>query len=134
MIGLLDGIGQGLGFRGLLGGCLRQPEFANSVVSCLKGTVSNMFHPDFLEFFTLLTEHQVEWMLVGGYAYQLHVEARVTQDLDVWVKLSRENLERLSLVVQAFVGQGLDVEAALGLLETKYVVSAVGANTLPTTS
>ena len=80
--------------------------------------MSNMFHPDFLEFFTLLTEHQVEWMLVGGYAYQLHVEARVTQDLDVWVKPSRENLERLSLVVQAFVGQGLDVEAALGLLET----------------
>jgi hypothetical protein len=78
----------------------------------------NMFHPDFLEFFHLLTDHRVEWMLVGGYAYQFHVEARVTQDLDVWVKPSRDNLERLSMVVQAFVGQALDVEAALGLLET----------------
>jgi hypothetical protein len=43
-----------------------------------------------------LLEHKIEFILVGGFAANLHGTRDVTQDIDICLKLSRENLARLS--------------------------------------
>ena len=48
----------------------------------------------------------------------MHVEFRYTKDLDVWVRPTRENLERLNVASQAFLGASFDVDEVLGLLNT----------------
>lgn len=46
-----------------------------------------------------LFEHNIEFVLVGGFAANLHGTRDVTQDIDVCLKFSRENLGRLSQAV-----------------------------------
>jgi hypothetical protein len=48
------------------------------------------------ELFKALARHQVEYVTVGGVAVQAHGAQRVTQDLDVTIAASKENLERLA--------------------------------------
>jgi predicted nucleotidyltransferase len=48
---------------------------------------------DFREFLRLLTAHEVEYLLVGGYAVAHHGYPRATQDLDVWVAREATNAE-----------------------------------------
>ena len=45
---------------------------------------------DFKEFFLLLNEHEVEYLLVGGYAVSYHGYPRATVDLDIWVSRSQK--------------------------------------------
>ena len=51
--------------------------------------------PDFIEFLKLLRAHEVEYLLVGGYAVGFHGYPRTTNDLDVWVSPTPENARRL---------------------------------------
>jgi hypothetical protein len=39
---------------------------------------------DFEEFFALLNLHNIEYLIVGGYAYAIHTEPRYTKDLDIF--------------------------------------------------
>jgi hypothetical protein len=57
---------------------------------------------DFSEFLRLLTVHEVEYLLVGGYAVAVHGYPRATADLDVWVAPTRTNAERLVTVLRTF--------------------------------
>ncbi len=77
-----------------------------------------MFGPDFQDFIETLVKHGVEFMLVGGYAYSMHVDFRYTKDLDVWVRPTKENLDRLNDASGEFIGAHFDVDEVLGLLET----------------
>lgn len=43
-------------------------------------------NPDFKEFLQLLNAHDVEWLLVGGYAVALHGYVRFTSDIDIWTR------------------------------------------------
>lgn len=61
---------------------------------------------DFQEFFALLNRLGVEFLVIGGVAYNYHAPPRATKDIDVWVEPSRMNLERLILALAEF---GLDV-------------------------
>ena len=45
-----------------------------------------MFSKDFKEFVVLLQKHQVEYLIVGGYAVVVHGHPRFTGDLDVCLK------------------------------------------------
>jgi hypothetical protein len=63
---------------------------------------------DFKEFLKLLNANRVEYLLVGGYAVGLHGYPRATVDLDVWVRSTRANAERLMQALHAF---GFDVPA-----------------------
>jgi len=47
--------------------------------------------PDFKEFLRLLIEHEVEYLLIGGYAVGYHGYPRATIDLNVWIGRSRDN-------------------------------------------
>jgi hypothetical protein len=50
--------------------------------------------PDFKEFLRLFNQHQVRYLLIGGYAVGYHGYPRATQDLDVWIAADPDNAER----------------------------------------
>lgn len=66
-----------------------------------------MLLPDtFSEFLRLLNEHEVRYLLIGGWAVGLHGRGRPTEDLDVFVAVSPDNADRLVTVLREF---GFDV-------------------------
>ena len=54
---------------------------------------------DFEDFVKLLNKHQVNYMVVGGYALAFHGKPRHTGDLDIWINNSKENAEKLVLAI-----------------------------------
>ncbi len=58
--------------------------------------------PDFSEFFGLLTEHRVEFVVVGAYALALHGAPRYTGDMDLLVRPTHDNATRLIRAIQDF--------------------------------
>lgn len=58
--------------------------------------------PDFNEFFELLIEHRVEFVVVGAYALALHGAPRYTGDMDVLVRPIHENAIRLLAAIREF--------------------------------
>lgn len=62
--------------------------------------------PDFKEFLQLLNVHQVEYLLIGGYAVGYHGYPRATADMDVWVAIHPQNAEKIVAVLKKF---GFDV-------------------------
>ncbi|WP_207422834.1 nucleotidyltransferase [Desertivirga brevis] len=57
---------------------------------------------DFEDFIKLLNTHQVQYMVVGGYALTFHGKPRYTGDLDIWIAISAENASRLIQVIKDF--------------------------------
>jgi hypothetical protein len=77
--------------------------------------------PDFNEFLRLLNDHEVKYLLVGGYAVGYHGYVRATADMDIWIRRDGENAERLVTVLQAF-GFGVgELQPALFLSEDRVV-------------
>jgi hypothetical protein len=58
--------------------------------------------PDFDEFFASLIAHDVEFLIVGGYALALHGAPRYTGDIDVLIAPSVENATRLLTALTDF--------------------------------
>ena len=50
---------------------------------------------DFKEFIQLLNKHQVEYLVVGGYAVAMYGYPRNTGDIDFWVKSSQSNTKKI---------------------------------------
>lgn len=69
-----------------------------------------MLNKHFLDFLKLLERHEVEFVVVGGYAVGVHGFPRYTGDLDVFVAISRENAERLVGVFKEFGFGSLDLK------------------------
>jgi hypothetical protein len=61
-----------------------------------------MLNKDFKEFAELLNSIGVEYLVVGGYALAAHGHPRYTGDLDVWVRPSSDNVDKLLKVLHAF--------------------------------
>ena len=68
---------------------------------------------DFKEFLTLLTEADVEYLLIGGYAVAYHGYPRTTADMDIWVAISPANAIRLVDVFQRFGMQDSKITPSL---------------------
>ena len=62
--------------------------------------------PDFREFLQLLNSHQVEYLLIGGYAVGYHGYPRATADMDIWIAIHPQNAERVVAALKEF---GFDV-------------------------
>jgi hypothetical protein len=58
--------------------------------------------PDFKEFLKLLKEHNVRYLLIGGYAVGYHGYPRATDDMDIWVAIQPDNAQRLVSALKAF--------------------------------
>lgn len=57
---------------------------------------------DFEDFIRLLNAHQVDYMVVGGYALAFHGKPRHTGDLDIWIRISEENAAKMLKVMKDF--------------------------------
>ena len=57
---------------------------------------------DFKEFFQSFNQHEVEYLLVGGYAVGYHGYPRATMDIDVWVASNPENARRVVAALEDF--------------------------------
>ena len=57
---------------------------------------------DFKEFFQSFNQHEVEYLLVGGYAVGYHGYPRATMDIDVWVASNPENARRIVAALEDF--------------------------------
>lgn len=70
---------------------------------------------DFREFLQSLNDHEVNYLVVGGYAVAFHGHPRYTKDLDVWVMIDPENARKLVDALHQF---GF---ASLGLTEIDFL-------------
>ena len=57
---------------------------------------------DFKEFLKLLNIHQVEYLLIGGYAVGYHGYPRATADMDIWVAMNPSNAQRIVIALKEF--------------------------------
>jgi hypothetical protein len=64
-------------------------------------------HRDWKEFLGALLSENTKFLLIGAHALAFHVEARLTEDLDVFVEPSRENAERVARALDRFGFGGL---------------------------
>ena len=62
--------------------------------------------PDFKEFLKLLSAHEVEYLLIGGYEVGYHGYPRPSADLDIWIRVEAGNAQKL---VETFNEFGLNV-------------------------
>lgn len=58
--------------------------------------------PDFKEFLKLLNTHQVEYLLIGGYAVAYHGYPRATADIDIWIATHPQNTRKIVTVLKEF--------------------------------
>ncbi len=61
-----------------------------------------MLHPDFKDLLAAFAAHEVEYLVVGGYAVGFHARPRFTKDIDLWVGHSPENLKRARAALEEF--------------------------------
>jgi hypothetical protein len=64
---------------------------------------------DFNEFVELFLEHNVRFLIVGGYALAAHGLPRATGDLDAWVWINSENAQNIVQALNAFGFQNLSL-------------------------
>lgn len=74
-------------------------------------------HPDFREFVASLNEHEVRYLVAGGYAVAFHGHPRYTKDIDIWIERDPENARKLLDALEAF-GFG-----SVGLREEDFLTS-----------
>ena len=83
-----------------------------------------MLNPDYRDMLSALSEAGVEHMVVGAYALAYHGLPRATGDIDIWVRCSRENAQRVWAALKAF-GAPLG-DLSLDDLETPGIVLQIG--------
>ncbi len=64
--------------------------------------MNNIFNQDFKEMISLLNQHEVEYILVGGYAVILHGYVRTTGYLDLWLNKTKENYNKFITTANQF--------------------------------
>lgn len=57
---------------------------------------------DFKELLQAFNEHKVEYLVVGAYAVMHYTQPRYTKDLDVWLRPSEENAQRVEKAFHQF--------------------------------
>jgi hypothetical protein len=80
-----------------------------------------MLNQDFKEFITLLNQHNVRYLVVGGYAVAVHGHPRYTKDLDVWIWIAEQNAHNLVNALSEFGFSSLDLSVN-DFLERGYVI------------
>jgi len=64
---------------------------------------------DFKELLQLLNVEKVEYLVVGAYAVMHHTQPRFTKDLDIWLRPTPENADKIVRVFQLFGMPFVDV-------------------------
>lgn len=66
--------------------------------------MGNLFNKDFRDFIEALNNHNVDYILVGGYSVIIYGYSRTTGDMDIWVKQTPRNYQK---IVKAFNSFGM---------------------------
>jgi len=61
-----------------------------------------MLNPDFKELLRLFNDHNVEYLVVGGYALSAHGHPRYTGDIDLWIGSDPVNSSRVLAALDEF--------------------------------
>jgi hypothetical protein len=69
----------------------------------------------------LLNAHQVEYLLIGGYAVGYHGYPRATVDMDVWIAISHANAKKIVTVLGEFGFQSPELTTEIFLKEKRIV-------------
>jgi len=77
--------------------------------------------PDLSEFLRLLHSHDVEYLLVGGYAVGVYGYVRATGDMDIWVRPTAENAAKLVRVFSEFGYSAQSIRAEMFLDPNKVI-------------
>ena len=72
-------------------------------------------HPDFNDLLNLFNEQKVKYIIVGGYALAYHGAPRYTGDIDLWIKISQDNAQKVVNALNEF-GFG-----SLGIKEEDFI-------------
>ncbi|PKL38852.1 MAG: hypothetical protein CVV44_08260 [Spirochaetae bacterium HGW-Spirochaetae-1] len=76
----------------------------------------------FIEIFDALEKEGVEYILIGGFAVVLYGLPRVTQDIDIFLKPSYDNIEKLKKVLSSLFDDDSIEEISADMLENYPVV------------
>ncbi len=87
---------------------------------------NNIFRQDLQEFIEACNDHEVEYILVGGYAVILHGYSRSTGDIDVWINPTKANYEKLLGAFDQFQMPIFDMSEAKFLATESYDVFSFG--------
>ncbi len=68
-----------------------------------------MLNPDFRDMLSALNAEHVEFLLVGSYALAVHGLPRATGGMDIWIRCSDENAQRVWRTLQCFGAPLTDV-------------------------
>ena len=77
--------------------------------------------PDFKEFLKLLNKHQVEYLLVGGYAVGYYGYPRATANMDIWIAVNSSNAKKIINVLNEFGFDSSELTFDLFLEENKII-------------
>ena len=61
-----------------------------------------MLNQDFKEFIALLNQHNVRYIIIGGYALAFHGHPRYTKDIDIWIDAKEDNAQRILEALRDF--------------------------------
>jgi hypothetical protein len=108
----------------------------NSNPQASKMTPIDFRDGDIYKFFRSMQQHRVKYLLVGGFAMAFHGLVRATHDVDLWIKDTPENLDRLKIVLTENAVPGLDKVNELQLVAgfTEFKVGESGFVVDPMTS
>ncbi len=74
----------------------------------MRDTPNNRFPNHFRDFINELNKHQVEYLLMGGYAMGVYGHYRGTGDLDIFINSAETNAERM---LKASIAYGIPKES-----------------------
>ncbi len=58
--------------------------------------------PDFKELLSLFENHNIRYLVVGGYAVMKYSEPRFTKDIDLWIAIDAENASSVYKALKEF--------------------------------
>src|SRR5439155_7399665 len=61
-----------------------------------------LLNPDFRDMLSILNEEKVEYLVVGAYALAAYGNPRATKDLDLWIRCSKQNAEKIVQALSRF--------------------------------
>jgi len=71
-----------------------------------------MLNPDFREMLSCLKDEEVDFLIVGAYALAAHGFPRATGDLDIWVRNSSENAQKVMRALAKFGAPSSELSAS----------------------
>ncbi len=81
------------------------------------------------EFLKSLSDHHVEYLLIGGYAVGYHGYPRATGDMDIWIAMNEANAEKIIAALEDFGFGETSISAELFLLPDQLI--RYGQSTAP---